>query len=211
MPIVKLNEFKYRQAGIYIICPEDPTLQEKNGYKIGRTIQMDKRLNSYHICFNGGMWICKALMLNDLYKTRKNDDKKATLAKTIEVEKYIHKLLDKYNHTTSTRRKSEWYICTDEVLNKALIETHKRFDRDTDYPIVGFKKPFYNKFYIDNIEDIITSKITPKSMPQDGQKTRSGRVIKSTKDTKFKDMVYIVDKKEKKKPMIKLNMKPKQK
>jgi hypothetical protein len=193
MPVAKFTEFKHRKAGIYVISPQPPT-DDSIEYKIGRTVQMEKRLNSYHICYNQGFYIYKAIMLNDLYKTKNKEDKAVSIAKTREVEKYLHDLLDPINVKSTTRRFNEWFMSkkgSDEI-DKALIKTHEKFKRDTEYPILGFKpsETFYNKFYIDNFEEL-TVKEPPKELPQDGQKTRSGRVIRSTSKTKFKDMLYI--------------------
>ena len=64
MPLVKLKEFQKRQSGVYIISDQAPE-DEKIKYKIGRTIYMNKRLNSYHICYPDGFFIYKALLLNE--------------------------------------------------------------------------------------------------------------------------------------------------
>jgi hypothetical protein len=212
MPIIKLEEFKDRQMGVYVISADKPSKTGKNMYKVGRSIQMDKRLNSYHICFPDYFYVCKALMLDDGFTTKTKATKKKSLDMTIKIEKFIHNLLAKYRYKSSTRRKHEYFNCTEKVMDEALVETSEHFAEYVGYPIFGFKKPLYNKFFVDGIEELITSEAPPSALPQDGQKTRSGRIIKSTKDTKFADMVYIVDKEEKKKkPMIKLNMKTKKK
>ena len=81
MPIVKLKEFKVRQVGIYVISPQAPE-DDKISFKIGRTIQMNKRLNGYHLCFPDGFYIYKALMLNDTFKTQSKEDKKKCIDMT---------------------------------------------------------------------------------------------------------------------------------
>ena len=75
MPIVKLKELKVRLVGIYVISPQAPE-DNKISFKIGRTIQMNKRLNGYHLCFPDGFYIYKALMLNDTFKTQTKEEKK---------------------------------------------------------------------------------------------------------------------------------------
>ena len=60
MPIVKLKEFKVRQVGIYVISPQSPE-NDTISFKIGRTIQMNKRLNGYHLCFPDGFYISTRL------------------------------------------------------------------------------------------------------------------------------------------------------
>ena len=70
MPIVKLKEFKVRQVGIYVISPQTPE-DDKISFKIGRTIQMNKRLNGYHLCFPDGFYIYTALMIHSKLKVKK--------------------------------------------------------------------------------------------------------------------------------------------
>jgi hypothetical protein len=231
MPIVKLKEFKNRQAGIYVISPTDsndiagatdakhpsPTpkpVGPSGGYakdadlihfKVGRTIQMNNRLNSYHLCFNEGFYIYKALMLNDTYDYKNKDARKICLAKTKEIEAHLFKLLEPINYTTTTRRKSEWFRekKTDTIIAEALIATHNAFKADTDYPIMNFSRKlsggfltapnyFYNHFFIDDTETIIISlgitETPPSYLPQEGAKTRSGRVIKVS--SKLKDVLH---------------------
>ena len=210
MPIVKLKEFKNRQAGIYVISPTDSNDAkdaELIHFKVGRTIQMNNRLNSYHICFNEGFYIYKALMLNDKYDYKNKELRKICLAKTKEIEAHLFKLLEPINYTTTTRRKSEWFRekKTDTIIAEALIATHNAFKADTDYPIMNFSRKlsggfltapnyFYNHFFIDDTETIVIKQrlgITespPSYLPQEGAKTRSGRVIKAS--SKLKDVLH---------------------
>ena len=203
MPIVKLKEFKNRQAGIYVISPTDSNDAKDADlihFKVGRTIQMNTRMNGYHICFNEGFYIYKALMLNDTYDYKNKDARKICLAKTKEIEAHLFKLLEPINYTTTTRRKSEWFRekKTDTIIAEALIATHIEFKADTDYPIINFFRSeklsgyFYNHFFIDDIETIILSlgitESPPSYLPQEGAKTRSGRVIKVS--SKLKDALH---------------------
>ena len=70
------------------------------------------------------------------------------------------------------------------------MDTYIKFKHILNFPIFGFKDPYYNTFFIDDIE-IKTTEIPPSYLPQEGAKTRKGRIIKSTKNTKFKDFEYI--------------------
>ena len=130
---------------------------------------MNIRLNAYHICYNDGFYIHKALLLKDKYTTM---DKKLTITKTREVEKYIHDELLHINTTTSTRRLSEWFACSKngQEIDRVLHTAHTKFIDDTDPPIIGFVDPLYDRFIIDDIEEIktelkITDKI-PSYLPQ---------------------------------------------
>ena len=196
MPIVKLNEFKVRQVGIYVISPQPPE-DDTISFKIGRTIQMNKRLNGYHLCFPDGFYIYKALMLNDTFKTRSKEDKKKCIDMTRKIEKFIHDDLNKIRFQSTTRTKHEWFVIdniTLQRISEALLKAHQHFKNETDYPILKFRKDFYGKFFIDDAEDydirkdLNIVKEPPKYMPQEGQQTRSGRVVK--KNTKYKDSEY---------------------
>ena len=198
MPLKKLKEFKKRQSGIYVISPQDPK-DDHLLFKIGRTIQMNKRLNGYHLCFPDGFWIYHSIMLNATYKTTTKAEKSKTLKKTIEIEKYIHQKLDKYRHESTTRRKHEWFHVDTVQLKQALIECHNEFISDTDYPILGFKEPFYNEFYIDGFEELKILKkelhITKKKPNYMGQKTTKEEGARKSERTrkvpgKFKDSVF---------------------
>ena len=208
MPLARLKEFRNRQAGIYVISPQLPT-DDTIMFKIGRTIQMNKRLNGYHLCFPDGYYIYKALMLNDTYKTRLKTDKKKTLAKTIELEKFIHDQLESHRHKSTTRTKHEWFSFTGSIqdIDKALIACHNEFKTDTDYPIIQFSnKGFYDYFYIDDIEEMKITKtrlgITDKppsymggsvNVPKVEGVRQSGRQKKMPE--KFKDYEFFDPKK----------------
>ena len=197
MPIVKLKEFKVRQVGIYVISPQAPE-DDKISFKIGRTIQMNKRLNGYHLCFPDGFYIYKALMLNDTFKTQSKEDKKKCIDMTRKIEKFIHDDLNGIRFQSTTRTKHEWFVIDENItiqrISDALLKAHEHFKNETDYPIQKFSKDFYGKFFIDDAEDydirkdLKIVKEPPKYMPQEGQQTRSGRVVK--KNTKYKDSEY---------------------
>jgi hypothetical protein len=197
MPIVKLKEFKVRQVGIYVISPQAPE-DNKISFKIGRTIQMNKRLNGYHLCFPDGFYIYKALMLNDTFKTQTKEEKKKSIDMTRKIEKFIHDDLDGIRFQSTTRTNHEWFVIDENItiqrISDALLKAHQHFKKETDYPIQKFREDFYGKFFIDDAEDydirkdLKIVKEPPKYMPQEGSRTRSGRVIK--KNTKYKDSEY---------------------
>ena len=146
MPIARYVEFYKRQQGISVISPQNPKDKEI-AFKVDMTTGMNQRLNSYHICFNDGFYVYRALVLNDIYSARTKENKKVSSTKLREIESYLHKLLQPINWKTSTRKyKSEWFVDSGTLadIDKALLATHKKFRRETDYPIFGFKKPFYS-------------------------------------------------------------------
>ena len=214
MPLVRLKEFKNRQSGVYVISPQSPT-DDTIMFKIGRTIQMNKRLNGYHLCFPDGYYIYKALMLNNTYKTRLKPDKQKTLAKTIKLEKFIHDQLEAHRHKSTTRTKHEWFSFTGslEEIDKALIACHNEYKKDTDYPITQFSnKGFYDYFYIDDIEELKIAKkrlgitetppeymggevriVNTVKVIEGGRSTRVGR--QTVRPKKFDDSEYFDPKK----------------
>ena len=93
------------------------------------------------------------LLLNETYKTKTEEDKKRTLAKTIQLEKYIHDGLDKFIHSSTTRRKHEWFRVGVKELKKVLINCHDEFKNDTDYPVLEFEESFYGEYTIEGIKE----------------------------------------------------------
>ena len=153
-------------------------------------------------------------MLNDTFKTQskvspdaptglgkplggKASDGATYKKKSIE-EKFIHDDLNGIRFQSTTRTKHEWFVIDENItiqrISDALLKAHEHFKNETDYPIQKFSKDFYGKFFIDDAEDydirkdLKIVKEPPKYMPQEGQQTRSGRVIK--KNTKYKDSEY---------------------
>jgi hypothetical protein len=210
MPLVRLKEFRKSQAGVYVISPQPPE-DETIMFKIGRTIQMNKRLNAYHICFPDGFHIYKALMLNSSYNPKGNAvEKKRCVAMTMKLEKFVHDHLDDHRHKSTTRAKHEWFGFTGDLheINEALIACHTKYKSDTDYPILVFsKKGFYDYFYIDGVEEvkIATKRLGISDKPpiyiggkvkmvegepkiEGGATTRAGRQV--VRPSKFKDSEF---------------------
>ena len=75
-----------------------------------------------------------------------------------------------------------------------MEKIHEEYPDDTDKPIIEWKYEFINEFVVDGFDEKINTQDKPLSyLPQTGYKTRSGRTVKSMKDTKFKDMKYLND------------------
>ena len=54
MPIADILELRHTSnAGLYAISPEPPS-KKKTSFKAGRSVNIKKRLNDYHMCFNEG-------------------------------------------------------------------------------------------------------------------------------------------------------------
>jgi len=194
MPLAQIKELKsVSNAGLYCISPEPPCNLDQN-FKLGRTIDFRNRLNGYHICYNKGFYIYCILPLSKKYSLVGTTNRKTALEMTKLLENELFKKLKEFNKTYSTRRKSEWYKCVKSRVAKAMEEIHEEFSDDTEHPITEWKQDFINEFVVDGFDEKINTQDIPlSSLPQQGYKTRSGRTVKSTKDTRFKDMKYLND------------------
>ena len=200
MPLAKIKEFNNTsEMGIYCISDSDAgdyAPDDKINFKIGRTVDIRKRLNAYHICFNDGFYIYPTLLLNDKYNTLKlklkGDARKAmrnkAIVKTKEIEKYIHDQLKDVNKTTSTRRISEWFEDRSDLneINKVFKAAHIKFKNDTLPPIYEYKDNYYNIFEIDG-EKIKVSETYKHDYS--GVKSKYGRIRELSK--KLKDYKFI--------------------
>ena len=195
MPIAKIKELKnVCNAGIYCISSTEP----KKGLidvKIGRTIDFKNRLNAYHICWNEGFYIYDVLPLHKKYKLKTKAERKASLDMTIILENELFNMMKDKNVKTTTRtHKSEWFRCSSDYVADMFQKLHEKFPNDTANPITRWSDPLIHIFDVDGftVDTLKTQEEPPSFLPQDGQITRKGRIIKSTKHTKFKDFEYIV-------------------
>ena len=156
MPLAYISELAARNfksnAGIYIISEHPPTKKGIRLVKIGRSIDVRKRLNAYHICWPQGFHIWMLIKLSD--KTRE-------LAKPqrIEVTKVLEKrLFDELMHMNlvhPSRRFHEFFVVkTDqdfESLKEAVERIAMNYRPFTVYPpITEWKKGTqYHEFEID--------------------------------------------------------------
>ena len=85
MPIADIPELKkVSNAGLYCISPEPPCNKEQN-FKLGRTIDLKNRLNSYHLCYNSGFYIYCVLPLSNKYNLVGTDNR----ANTFPIAKFM--------------------------------------------------------------------------------------------------------------------------
>jgi hypothetical protein len=194
MPLAQIKELEGNNSGIYVISPESPDDQKRN-FKIGRTINMRKRLNNFHICFNEGYYIYAVLPLADKYTQRTKDEKKLAIEATSHIEKSVFEVLKKYNKTYSTRsKKSEWYYATKAEVVRVLEMIHKTLPTHTKPPIIEWTDDYLHEFEIDGFTIDVAGAIVQTEpltgMVKDGYTTRSGRKVKAKKHT---DMYYLND------------------
>ena len=130
------DDIKPGMAGVYIIS----TVYEKDNYKIGRSVDVYKRLNSYHNCFNKGFLIHEVLIVNPKNYAKKNKtqkEKDIILQKTKDLENYIHKDLEHSMLLYDTRvRKSEWF----QIKEYDYWPPYWQKTGDKDYPYKKLKQ-----------------------------------------------------------------------
>ena len=94
-------------AGIYAICEHPPSHAGPRNVKIGRSIDLRKRLNDYHICFPHGFHI---YMLIKLAPATVELSKKQRIAITAFMEKKIFAILDDLNLVGPARHYHEYFV-----------------------------------------------------------------------------------------------------
>ena len=196
MPLARIPELEKVVGGLYCISPYAPCTEKPKDFKIGRTIHYRNRLNSYHLCFNKGFYIYTCLPLSTKYTFDTKENKKIAYDMTKKLEKRAFALLKTFNQHFSTRtHKSEWFNCFKNKVVAVFKKVHSEYPNDTEKPITEWKEEYIHTFDDDGFDIDLVAQDKPLSyLPQEGAKTKSGRLIKSTMKTKFKDMKYLNDK-----------------
>jgi hypothetical protein len=156
-----------------------------------------KRLDSYHTCFNEGFYIYTILPLNHKkYPLDTKENRKKAGAMARKLEKELFNILKSSNQLFTTRKyRSEWFKTSKKDITKAFEQVHKKYPNDTLPPISKWKQDFVKPLSKTKEFELEVQDEPLKGMPKDKQKTKSGRVVKSTAKTKFKDYAFISDKK----------------
>ncbi len=173
MPI-DLSPFipKKKTAGLYVISPQHPSVVTQ--YKVGRSIDLNVRLNSYGLCYSRGFYIYGIIILKN------TTPKKKLLARTIEAEKNLFTLLHlnaaqpiiesdvscescealpSHKQYENVRIKSEWINIELDRL-KAVLSCYGSLHKSiTSSVIIEFIEPYVHNFTIDNEEvDVLKEK-----------------------------------------------------
>ena len=95
---------------MYLISPKDKK-GKVNDFKIGLTLDMRRRLNSYHLCYNRGYHIHGLILVKSSVNKQDGKEQKLELSRLLRAaESQMFEWLKKYNVKTSTRtRNSEWF------------------------------------------------------------------------------------------------------
>jgi hypothetical protein len=155
MPLKYISEIAARNfpsnAGIYVISPDAPSKQGPKNVKIGRSINIRKRLNDYHICWPEGFHIWMVIKLSPKTRALTKKDK---IEITKVLEKKVFDELIHLNLVGPARRFHEYFVIGDDDF-EALKEAIERVAIDhrpiTDFPpITTWKKgTAYQDFEID--------------------------------------------------------------
>ena len=156
MPLKYITEIAARNfpsnAGIYVISPDPPTKKGAKHVKIGRTIDIRKRLNEYHICWPYGVHIWMVIKLSP--ETR-------ALAKPVKIEatkvleRKVFAELIHLNLVSPSRRFHEYFVIKNEQDFESLKEAIERIALNhrpvTEYPpVTTWKKgTAFKDFLID--------------------------------------------------------------
>ena len=147
MPIY-LPELKgEKRAGLYIIS----ATKNAKHFKVGKSVDIQKRLDQYHLCFPTGFYIHGILLMKknsnfgQLF-TRNVQKPKNLISYTAGIweKMLVSNLIDKgarevvVEDEVKTRTRSEWLEIKDKtIITKALDDLYK-----TEYE--HFVKPYYN-------------------------------------------------------------------
>ena len=190
MPIADIPELRNTSnAGLYAISPEPPS-KKRTDFKMGRSVNIKKRLNDHHICFNKGYWIyCVLPLVKDLYhEDPLIERKKKILALTRRLETEMFSIVKPFMQLETTRtKKSEWFKLTNAHLRNTFQHIHEMFPNVTLPPICKWEEPFMHQFD-DEGEQIEVSDVPIAGMTQ-GRNVDGKRIIKVKK--LGKDEVYI--------------------
>ena len=153
MPLAYISELAARSfksnAGVYVISEHAPTKKGVRLVKIGRSIDVRKRLNAYHICFPQGFDIWMLIKLSD-------ETKELSKPQRIEVlERRLFTELMHMNLVNSARGFHEYFVVKTDQDFESLKEAVERIAMNhrpfTVYPpITEWKKGTqYHEFEID--------------------------------------------------------------
>lgn len=138
MPIIGFPELKNYHAGIYVISPDQYKPNKSIRFKIGRSINLRKRLNDYNICYNEGYYVYFCIIVNDNEDVNRTSQiKKDLIEITKELEEEINEDLRQYNETYDTRKyKAEWFKLSLSKMEKEI----KDIENNYDVKIISFIK-----------------------------------------------------------------------
>ena len=156
MPLKYIPELSKKyfpsNAGVYVISEDPPTKNGPKKVKIGRSIDIRKRLNSYHICFPEGFHIWMVMKLSPETTAV---PRKARLQATKVLESRVFAELVHLNLVNDARRFHEYFVIRTDQDLESLKEAVERVTLNgrpvTEWPpVTEWKKGTqYDEFLID--------------------------------------------------------------
>ena len=124
MPLQINAKYFKQKAGLYVLSNSNV----KDEYKIGLSTSLYSRLSSYHTCFHKGYLIHNIVNLvaydTKTFSLQKDNKKKQITLYIRDMEKRVHKKLEKYNlKGTKGNTGREWFRIKDiQLITDAIRE-----------------------------------------------------------------------------------------
>lgn len=114
-----------QKSGIYIISPDDigNDSHKKIQCKIGRSTDLKKRLNQYHLCYPLGFHLYALLYIHCKGRTKAQQ-----IVHNIDLEIEIHHYFRDYQLKTTMRSFNEWFTISYNDIQNCLKHFRKSFD-----------------------------------------------------------------------------------
>lgn len=103
MPLDEQIGLKKKEPGIYILSPDPPGKVSK--FKIGRSVDLRKRINEYHICFPYGFYIYMICTI------KHGENEKETLKRLKSLEKSMFILVIRNGGEKMLYPQEGWDVC----------------------------------------------------------------------------------------------------
>lgn len=113
------------KTGIYFISPDNicGNIYKKINVKIGRSIDLKKRLNQYHLYYPRGFYIYGLCCINNL-----DHPKNGLHVHSIDTEIKVHKYFDGFRLKTNTRNFNEWFYINLYQIGLCCAKFSSHFD-----------------------------------------------------------------------------------
>ena len=132
-------DFRKIRAGIYVLSGEPDEVGKPRTYKIGYTLNIKRRVNSYHILYPKGVYTIGFLLL----------DRKKHLTRWLPGKIECWQVLQKMNSRLAEKLgiNEGWHSnMSKEAVIAALVAVHEEFSEDTDYPCTDIYRPLYSEY-----------------------------------------------------------------
>lgn len=131
-----------RRAGLYVLSFEErPLTQVSNGlFKIGKSMNLASRLNSYALSYPRGFQIYGLLFLKEKYDSFLDDRCKRLVKALVTVlEERSFQYLSQYAYKNNMRRgQTEWFLAPYATIVKAWQLVQRDFPYFVEQPLMSF-------------------------------------------------------------------------